>query len=175
MKIKTIIIYSSVDGMTKKICHYIKDILIQNNNLVEIVPINTFDQKLTEFDNIIIASSIRYGKHNEQIENLIRENAALLNSKKAAFVSVNLVARKVEKSKADTNPYVIKFLNAIEWKPKIVGVFAGKLDYKLYSFTDRILIKLIMLMTKGPTSTKTAIEYTDWNKVDEFAQEFAKI
>ena len=109
MKTKTIIIYSSVDGMTKKICYYIKDLLLVNKHLVEIFQINDFTKKITEFDKIIIASSIRYGKHNEQIQNLINENSELLNSKKAAFVSVNLVARKVEKSKADTNPYVKNF------------------------------------------------------------------
>ena len=175
MQTKTIIIYSSVDGQTKKICHYIKDILILDNHLVDIFPINNFNQKITEYDKVIIASSIRYGKHNEQIENLIKENSELLNSKKTAFISVNLVARKAEKSKAETNPYVIKFFNAIEWKPTIIAVFPGKLDYKLYSFKDRILIKLIMLITKGPTNSKTVIEYTNWNEVDEFGEEFAKI
>lgn len=172
---KTIIIYSSVNGLTKRICHHIKDILIQNNHLTEIFSIDDFSKKITAFDKVIIASSIRYGKHNDQIENLIKENFELLNSKKTAFISVNLVARKVEKSKADTNPYVIKFLNAIEWQPTTVAVFAGKLDYSLYSFKDRIMIQLIMLITKGPVNSKTVIEYTDWNKVNEFSQYFAKI
>ena len=47
MQTKTIIIYSSVDGQTKKICHYIKDILILDNHLVDIFPINNFNQKIT--------------------------------------------------------------------------------------------------------------------------------
>ena len=40
---------------------------------------------------------------------------------------------------------------------------------------DRILIKLIMLITKGPTNSNTVIEYTNWEKVEEFAKEFAEI
>jgi menaquinone-dependent protoporphyrinogen oxidase len=168
MQTKTIIIYSSVDGLTKKICLYIKDILIQNNHLVDLFSITDFNQKITVFDKVIIASSIRYGKHNEQIEKLIKENSVLLNSKKTAFISVNLVARKIEKSKPDTNPYVIKFFDTIEWKPTLVAVFPGKLDYNLYCFKDRILIKLIMLLTKGPINSKTAIEYTNWNTVNKF-------
>jgi menaquinone-dependent protoporphyrinogen oxidase len=175
MQKKTIIIYSSVDGQTKRICNHIKELLILNNHLVDVFSINDLSQKITNFDKIIIASSIRYGKHNEQIETLIKENSEFLNSKKTAFISVNLVARKVEKSKPDTNPYVIKFFNSIEWNPTLVAVFPGKLDYKLYSFKDRLLIKLIMLITKGPINSKTVIEYTDWNKVDLFGKEFAKI
>jgi menaquinone-dependent protoporphyrinogen oxidase len=175
MRTKTIIIYSSVDGQTKKICHYIKEVLISNNHSADLFNINDIIDNISEFDKIIIASSIRYGKHNEQIEKFTQDNFELLNSKKTAFISVNLVARKIEKSKPDTNPYVIKFLNTIEWKPTLVAVFPGKLDYKLYSFKDRILIKLIMLMTKGPIKSKTVIEYTNWNKVDEFGKEFARI
>lgn len=175
MQKRTIIIYSSVDGQTKKICCHIKNILILNNHLADVFSVNDLTQEITAFDKIIIASSIRYGKHNEQIEKLIKENSEFLNSKKTAFISVNLVARKAEKSQPDTNPYVIKFFNSIEWKPTLAAVFPGKLDYKLYSFRDRLLIKLIMLMTKGPTNSKTVIEYTNWTEVDEFAKKFAAL
>jgi menaquinone-dependent protoporphyrinogen oxidase len=175
MQKRTIIIYSSVDGQTKKICCQIKDILILNNHLVDVISVNDLTQAITAFDKILIASSIRYGKHNEQIEKLINENSELLNSKKTAFISVNLVARKAEKSKPDTNPYVIKFFNSIQWKPTLAAVFSGKLDYKLYSFRDRLLIQLIMLLTKGPTNSKTVIEYTNWTEVDEFAKKFVAL
>jgi menaquinone-dependent protoporphyrinogen oxidase len=175
MQKRTIIIYSSVDGQTKKICCHIKNTLILNNHLADVFSVNDLTQEITAFDKIIIASSIRYGKHNEQIEKLINENSELLNSKKTAFISVNLVARKAEKSKPNTNPYVIKFFNSIEWKPTLAAVFPGKLDYKLYSFRDRLLIQLIMLLTKGPTNSKTVIEYTNWTEVDEFAKKFAAL
>lgn len=175
MQTKTIIIYSSVDGLTKKICQFIQEILIENNHCVDLFSISNFNKDFVSYDKIIIASSIRYGKHNEEIEKLIGETYEFLNSKKSAFISVNLVARKIEKSTAETNPYVIKFINSIAWNPTKVAVFAGTLNYMLYTFKDRILIKLIMLMTKGPTSSKMIIEYTDWNKVEGFAKEFARI
>lgn len=176
---KIIIIYSSVDGQTRNICEYIKSSLTVENQFVEILNINNTQElkvdEILDYDKIIIASSIRYGKHNKKIENFIQENYEVLNSKKTAFISVNLVARKTEKSEPTTNPYVIKFLNSIQWKPTIVAVFAGKLNYKIYTFTDRILIKLIMLITKGPVNSKTEIEYTDWEKVDSFVRKFDRI
>lgn len=175
MQKRTIIIYSSVDGQTKKICQFIKEVLTDNNHYTDLFSISNFKKEFKSYDKIIIASSVRYGNHNEEIEKFIGENYEFLNSKKAAFISVNLVARKTEKNTAETNPYVIKFLNSIEWKPYKVAVFAGTLNYKLYTLKDRILIKLIMLMTKGPTSSKAVLEYTDWNKVEEFAEEFVRI
>ena len=59
--------------------------------------------------------------------------------------------------------------------PNIVKVFAGKLDYKKYSFFDRKMIQLIMWMTKGPTNTDAEIEYTNWEKVNEFALELINL
>jgi menaquinone-dependent protoporphyrinogen oxidase len=178
METRTIILYSSVHGQTKKICEFIKTSLMKNSKDVEMMNINnlifTIDE-IFHFDKIIIASSIRYGKHNEQIEKFIQNNFELLNAKKTGFISVNLVARKVEKSAPDTNPYVIKFLNSITWKPTLSAVFAGTLNYEMYNFSDRILIKLIMLITKGPTNSKTKIEYTNWTEVEKFIEKFNKI
>lgn len=117
----------------------------------------------------MIGASIRYGKHNLKIIEFINFNKKALEKIENAFFSVNLVARKPEKASPETNPYYIKFLQAINWIPKASAVFAGKLDYQKYPFTDRLMIQLIMWMTKGPTNSKTKIEYTDWDKVKEFA------
>ena len=35
---------------------------------------------------------------------------------------------------------------------------------------DRTMIRLIMWMTKGPTDPTLTVEFTDWDKVDEFAR-----
>ena len=165
---RTIIIYSSVDGQTLKICNKLKDVFQQNNQDVALCSINDFNEVVTNYDRLIIGASIRYGVHNKKIIDFINTNKKQFNSIKTAFLSVNLVARKVEKSTPDTNPYVIKFFKTIHWKPDIVGVFAGKLDYKKYPFFDRIMIQFIMWMTKGPTNTSAEIEYTNWDRVTAF-------
>ena len=87
------------------------------------------------------------------------------------FFSVNVVARKQEKNTPNTNPYIKKFLKISKWKPKKIGVFAGKVDYPKYGFFDKYIIKLIMFITKGPTDTSQSFEFTDWSKVDDFAKE----
>ena len=169
MNTKIGILYSSVDGQTLKICNLIKEVLVQKGNTVELFSIEDFDKKVTDFDKFVIGASIRYGKHNPKILEFISKNKADLNKTENAFFSVNLVARKPEKATPETNPYFIKFMNEIDWIPNLSAVFAGKLDYQKYPLTDRLMIQLIMWMTKGPTNSKTKIEYTDWDKVKEFA------
>ena len=168
METKTGILYSSIDGHTLKICNRLKEVLIQNNQKVELFSIDDFKGDITSYDKLIIGASIRYGVHNKKIIDFINTNKEQLDSIKTAFFSVNLVARKLEKNTPNSNPYVIKFFKNIDWKPTIVEVFAGKLDYKKYPFFDRVMIQFIMWMTKGPTNTNTEIEYTNWDKVTAF-------
>ncbi|MDP3149314.1 MAG: menaquinone-dependent protoporphyrinogen IX dehydrogenase [Ignavibacteria bacterium] len=168
---KILIIYSSTDGHTREICLRLKQIAATHNNQVTLVSVsdgNTTD--LNSFDKIVIGASIRYGKHSKQIYEFIKEYQQILDSKSNAFFSVNVVARKPEKNKPETNPYLQKFLKQITWKPKKLAVFAGKIEYQKYKFWDRFMIRLIMWMTKGPTDPKTNIEFTNWSQVAEFGQ-----
>ena len=98
-------------------------------------------------------------------------NKDILDRKENIFFSVNVVARKPEKSKPETNPYIKKFLKTSRWKPQKIGVFAGKVDYPKYNFFDKYIIKFIMYITKGPTDTSQTYEFTDWAKVDDFARQ----
>lgn len=163
------ILYASVDGQTLKICNKIKRELTEKNYQIEMFSIDNFNEDITRFNKLIIGSSIRYGVHHKKIIEFINTNKAELDTIKTAFFSVNLVARKPEKNTPETNPYVIKFFKSITWKPTLVEVFAGMLDYEKYPFFDRIMIQFIMWMTKGPTNSKAKIEYTNWDSVKKFA------
>ena len=169
MSIKIGIIYSTVDGQTLKICNKIAEHLAEKNVEAKLFSIEEFNEDIVSFDKLIIGASIRYGVHNEKIIKFIKTNKEKLESIKSLFFSVNLVARKPEKNTPSTNPYVVKFFKTIVWKPALVEVFAGKLDYQKYPFFDRIMIQLIMWMTKGPTDSTTEIEYTNWEKVKDFS------
>ena len=164
-------IYSSTDGHTKKICERIKKFLT-DGNLVELVSIEDVKKiNLSCFEKIIIGASIRYGKHSKELYRFIKLNKDILDQKKCAFFSVNVVARKSEKNTAETNPYINEFLKISNWKPNKLRVFAGKVDYPNYNFFDKYIIKLIMFITNGPIDTSQSFEFTDWSKVDDFSQE----
>lgn len=175
MTTKALILYSTVDGQTLKICNCIRDVFIENTQNVDLFSIDDFSEDLSVYDKIIIGSSIRYGVHHEKIIDFINRHKQQLDSVTTAFFSVNLVARKPKKNTPSTNPYVVKFFKKIHWKPTVVEVFAGKLDYKKYTFFDRTMIQLIMWITKGPTDTNTEIEYTNWDKVKEFGIRLSKM
>ena len=173
---KTLILFSTTNGQTKTICEKIHKCL-QNRGSIKLMPID--DQykviNIQEFDMVVIGASIRYGKHSPQIQNFIELNKESLIKIKTAFFSVNVVARKPEKNTPLTNPYVIKFLTKLDWKPNITAVFAGKINYPSYNFIDKQMIRLIMYITKGPTDTSKVFEFTDWDKVEDFSKDLQNL
>ena len=166
---KYLVIYSTTDGQTKKICEKIVS-SVHKENSYEIYSLEkVFKIDLDCYDKIIIGASIRYGKHKPQLYEFIKKNKKILEKKFTAFFTVNVVARKENKNTPNTNPYMKKFLNLSSWQPNELSVFAGKIDYPKYSFFDRQIIRLIMYITKGPTDTSNTYEFTDWDEVEKFA------
>ena len=171
---KSILIYSTTDGHTKKICDFIKSNSIKNNfDIFSIDKINELN--LNNYDLIVLGASIRYGKHNNIIYKFISSNKEILKSKKNAFFSVNVVARKPEKNSPENNPYILKFLRKSEWHPTKIGVFAGKVDYPNYNFFNKLIIRFIMFVTKGPTDTSRSYEFTDWDNIKKFTNELENL
>ncbi|MDP2133238.1 MAG: menaquinone-dependent protoporphyrinogen IX dehydrogenase [Sulfuritalea sp.] len=166
-----LIVYSSTDGHTIKICECLQRQIEAGGHQVHLVAVGDAHAiELQDFDKIVVGASIRYGKHSKLVIDFIRQHRVALDGKPNAFFSVNIVARKATKNRPETNPYLRKFLRQIDWRPRQLAVFAGKLDYPRYGFFDRQMIRLIMLMTKGPTDPATVVEFTDWQKVAEFGQ-----
>jgi menaquinone-dependent protoporphyrinogen oxidase len=61
-------------------------------------------------------------------------------------------------------------LKQIGWRPALLAVFAGRLDYPRLGFWDRGVIRFIMLLTRGPTDPCGVFEFTDWEQVDAFGR-----
>jgi len=167
---KTLILYATTDGHTRKICDRLQQVIEEQGDQVQLLQIDQPHPDLMQFDKIVVGASIRYGKHSKLIYAFVKKNKQLLDSKPNAFFSVNVVARKPEKNQPDTNPYLKKFLGQIEWQPKQLAVFGGNLDYPGCRYLDRQMIRLIMWMTKGPTAPDTVIDYTDWDQVEAFGR-----
>ncbi len=173
---KILILYSTTDGHTIEICKRIRETLQERGDDVELR--DRKDNPSLEagsFDKIVIGASIRYGKHQPLVNDFIAKNQAILEAHPNALFSVNVVARKPEKNTPETNPYLQKFLRKIDWQPQNLGVFAGKIDYPSLGFFDKQMIRLIMWITKGPTDPTLTVEFTDWDKVEEFGKMVAEM
>lgn len=172
-----LIIYSTTDGQTLRICQRLQQLVERAELGPHRVTLLAVEQSagcdVSAFDKIVVGASIRYGKHSKLVYEFVERNAAVLGSKPNAFFTVNVVARKPGKNRPDSNPYLLKFLQHIAWKPRQLAVFAGKINYPLYGPLDRWVIRFIMWMTHGPTQADAVVEFTDWAQVEAFGRVIA--
>lgn len=168
---KILILYSTVDGHTLRICERLCAVAEGAGHRVTVLALkDNAGVDLAAYDKIVIGASIRYGKHRQYVIDFMRARRALLEARPCAFFSVNIVARKSTRNTPDTNPYVRKLIKVLGWRPAQLGVFAGKLDYPRYGFWDRHIIRFIMLLTRGPTDPAAVVDFTDWNQVEAFGR-----
>ncbi|HIF9110310.1 menaquinone-dependent protoporphyrinogen IX dehydrogenase [Photobacterium damselae] len=173
MKKKLLMLYSSREGQTLKILHYIEKEL-GDGFQCEVRDLHAQPNvNWPEYDQIIIGASIRYGHFNKLLYQFIERNQVELKRAGASFICVNLTARKEGKDTPQGSAYVRKFLQKSPWQPEQIAVFAGALRYPRYRWFDRLMIQLIMKITGGETDTTKEVEYTNWQKVSEFASGIA--
>jgi menaquinone-dependent protoporphyrinogen oxidase len=169
-----LLLYSTVDGHTRTICERIGLTVEAAGHTVTLSRIEDAGGiDPGAYGTIVIGASIRYGRHRRSVFEFIETHLSLLESRENAFFTVNIVARKPGKSRPETNPYLRRFLRRTPWKPKLLEVFAGRLDYPRCRPLDRLAIRFILWLTKGPTDPTRVFEFTDWARVDEFARRVA--
>ena len=164
-----LLLYSTVYGLSKQICERIAEGVRRHGPQAHVAPLVGGDADPAAFDAIVIGASIKHGKHHPSVLEFIRANRALLESKPSALFSVNLVARKPAKNTPETNPYLKRLVAQSPWKPALLGVFAGELDYSRYGPVDKHMMRFVMWINGGPTDLATRVQFTDWDEVERFA------
>ncbi len=170
------LLYVGCEGQTRKIMERIGCILTQSGHSTFISSLTELSENfcLHSYDSVLISSSIRYGRHHRSCYQFIQQHAGQLAVMPGYFFSVNLTARKPERRDPYNNRYLQKFLQQIPWTPNRVSVFAGALLYTRYHWLDQQMIRLIMKLTGGPTDITEDTEFTDWNRVREFAGQLSE-
>jgi menaquinone-dependent protoporphyrinogen oxidase len=165
----TLIFYSSTDGHTRKIAETLAE---DWQGPAQVAPLADFADWLADdrIHCVVIGASIRYGRFQDELTQTVRQYKAWLNERQTAFFAVNLTARKPGRADPTQSPYVQTFLRASGWQPDHLALFAGKLDYPLYRFFDKQMIRLIMKMTGGCADGTSTIVYTDWQEVLRFSR-----
>jgi len=172
---KILLAYHGMYGHTHRICERVRERLLALGHAGDIVPLAEPGADPSGYDAVVVGAAIRHGKHNPLVLDYVRRHRQQLESRPSAFFSVSLIARKPTRNTAATNPYVRAFLARSPWKPALVGVFGGELDYQRYGPFDRYVIRLIMRINKGPTDLHQTYVFTNWDDVDRFAGQVAEL
>ena len=169
---KIVIAYGTTEGQTARIADHIADAVRNRGVEAEALDLKrSKDVSLDGYDAVIVGGSIHMGKHQKDVADFVQRNRAVLERLPSAFFSVSLAAHgDLENAEA----YVENFKQQTGWRPTKVGLFGGALLYRKYGFLKRYMMKRIVRDKPGGVSTDTSRdhEYTDWDQVKRFAEDF---
>ncbi len=170
--------YATHDGQARRIAEHICGRLAESEPLSppqDIAVAKPTPKEIATASLIVLVAAVRYGRHLPEADQFLASYRSLASPPPLALASVNLTARKPEKTTATGNAYLRKTIARHGLTPALAVAFAGRLDYRRYSWRDRQIIRFIMLLTGGPTDPDTNVEYTSWDAVSEFAARIAEL
>jgi menaquinone-dependent protoporphyrinogen oxidase len=170
-----VIVYASVDGQAARVAERIRAVLAREGHAVATIRAVApgLAQALAESDAVIVGGAIRYGRHVQDLEAVVRTHVAAIAARPNAFFSVSLSGGGPGARPATAARFVEELAERSGWHPQRVAIFGGALHYTRYNPFIRFMMRFIVGMAGGDTDTSRDYEYTDWEAVERFAAEFA--
>lgn len=169
--INILILYGTTEGHTARIAEHMAGVARARGHPVETRHAKKLPRDFSweSFGAVIIGASVHYQKHQKYMQHLVKRNLESLQHIPSAFFSVSGAAAQSIKP---AEKFVEDFLQETGWQPNKIGIFAGAILYTQYGLFKRLFMKKIMKSKGGPTDTSQDYEYTDWDSVTRFAEEF---
>jgi menaquinone-dependent protoporphyrinogen oxidase len=168
-----LILYMSRQGHTARVSRRICESITEAGGRADMMDIKEAVHEGVDWsrcDVVALGAPVLYGTYDKGFLAFVAAQKEQLDCKPNSFFNVSVVARVPEKSTVEGNRYMQKFLEISPWKPKDLKVVAGKVDYPSWPWHERLMIKMIMKMTDGPTDSSAVIDYTDWADVRAYGR-----
>jgi menaquinone-dependent protoporphyrinogen oxidase len=173
-----LIVYGTTDGHTRKIAQVLAENLRARRCSVDVVDAAGSLWRLNPegYDGVIVAASVHVGDYQRAVARWVRHYAPMLNEMPTAFLSVCLAVReKNPEAREEIVRVMDRFLSRCCWHPTIAKLVGGALLYTRYGWLKRHMMKRIVAKAGGDTDTTRDFEYTDWEDLRNFTQDFATL
>jgi menaquinone-dependent protoporphyrinogen oxidase len=170
-----LIIYGSLEGQTRKISERIAALLQNKGHQATALSSEHLpaDFQVETFDAVIIGGPVHMGKYPSHLRKFVTRSRNWLNEMPTAFFTVCMAINSEHtKSREQAIHYGKSFLKQTGWQPALTETFAGAVKYTQYGVITRYIMQMISKREGGSTDTTRDHEYTDWEKVSRFAEEF---
>jgi menaquinone-dependent protoporphyrinogen oxidase len=172
-----LIVYGSTDGHTARVAEKIGTHLRGLGHAVALYQGDRVPQDIIvgNFDAYIVGASVHYGKFQPYIGTFIQKNLSLLQNKPSAFFAVSGASSSGALGRQEAKTFSTPFLEKLKWEPLRVEQIAGAFPFTRYAFWKRWMMQYIVRRAGGEAHARKDYAYTDWERVERFAVEFAAL
>ena len=171
---RILIAYGTSEGQTARIAERIAAVIREQGHDAVALDLKRATPDPAEYDAVIVGASVHRGRHQTQVGEYVRETRDALERLPTAFFSVSLaICEPTVAGRKEAEGYTEEFFRLTRWHPGKVAHFAGALLYTRYGFFTRWIMRRIARGKGSPDlDTSRDYEYTDWDGVTRFAEEF---
>lgn len=172
--LEILVVYASRHGHTEKIAQHFADTILEPGVSVLVASVDeATSRRVAEFDGIAVVGSVHMEDHDPHLVAWVREHRHTLQTRPSAFCSVSMAAATDSgEARATAREYIDRFVEDTDWTPtRSLGV-AGALQYPVYNFMTRQLVRQIAAHKGLSTDLSRETEYTDWAALEQFAEHF---
>ena len=170
-----LVLFASHFGQTRTIAERIAEDLKGLGHEVDLVDARYASAKAltpASYGAVVMGSRIELGRHAYAIRDYIRTHRVALLELPTAFFSVSMAASPPATA-ADPAGYMEAMFKDLDWKPMCAVAFGGGLPYRKYNWFLRFVMTRISRGNGHTTDTSKNHEFTDWKRVDAFADDIA--
>lgn len=173
---KTAVVYHTGEGHTAEIAERVAAVQREAGRDVDVFRVEEAPACLLGYGAVVLGGPIHVGKHGAPLVSYAKRHAADLTTVTSAFFSVSMAASgQGGGDRTEAEGYVQDFAEATGWHPDLVGMFGGALLYRRYGFVKRKLMQFIAKRKGAPTDASRDYDFTDWDAVEEFARDVARL
>ncbi|PWE33375.1 protoporphyrinogen oxidase [Maritimibacter sp. 55A14] len=168
-----LIIYQSVEGQTRKIARFARDIVQKAGG--EVVLFDAADKtaqlSLEGVDKVILAAPVHERRHPREFELLLSASKDDLMARPSLLLSVSLSAAFPE-GHEEAKEYLTEMEMRTGFKPGAEALIAGAVRTERYDYFATQVIRHVVLRGRDYDPDQGAHEFTDWNALENTLREF---
>jgi menaquinone-dependent protoporphyrinogen oxidase len=170
---RILVVYGTTDGHTSKIATFVATTLRSRGVVVDLFEASQAPAP-GGYEAIVVAASVHAGGYQRSVAKWITDTRPALAERPTAFISVCLgVLQHQAAVDAELASIRQRFLTQTGWQPERTKIVAGALPYTHYGWLKRYVMRRIVRKAGGDTDTSRDFEYTDWDDLRTFVNEFA--
>jgi menaquinone-dependent protoporphyrinogen oxidase len=170
-----LVAYGTVEGQTRKIAEFIAERLRIRGHRVDLIDTATAaaEQVTPVYQGAILGGAVHQQKHPASLLDFVKRNHDWLAAMPTAVFSVSLTAALDDmESRIEVQQLLNEFVDDCALRPVATRCVAGALRYTRYDYFKRLMMRMIARQRGQATDTSKDYEYTAWNDVESFVDEF---
>jgi menaquinone-dependent protoporphyrinogen oxidase len=171
------VFYATTEGQTRRIAERLADQIHRHGLDSRAVAIASEEAAQIDWSRVrgvAIGASLHLQRHQREAVRFARAHHEALSAIPALFVSVSLAAASTRAGEvAAARRLAEQFAADTGWTPARIATVAGRLAYTRYNWLVRFFMRRIAVKEGGSADTSRDHEYTDWEQVEQLADELA--